>query len=76
MKFFVFYLVMVLVLCVIGVLLQCNGELELCFYGLCSDECENLNVLGSGVEIIVIIMSIFVVLIIGFVIVLVYVCFK
>lgn len=71
MKLFGFCMAMFLVSCVIGVSSQCNGELESCSHGLCSDKCETSNVSGSGVEIIVIIMSISVALIIGLVIVLV-----
>lgn len=60
-----------------SVLSQCSSDqVKTCPNGLCEDECETSSPSASGVEAIVAIMSVSVVLIIGLVILLVYICLK
>ena len=59
-----------------GVTSQCADQMKACPNGLCDEECDNSKSSDSGVEAIVAIMSVSVVLIIGLVILLVYVCLK
>lgn len=54
---------------------QCANEMKPCPNGVCDTDC-NRNVSDNGVEAIVAIMSVSVVLIIGLVILLVYICLK
>lgn len=60
----------------VKVSMQCNEQVKTCPNGLCSDECETSSASASGVEAIVAIMSVSVVLILGLVILLVYICLK
>ncbi|XP_078347916.1 uncharacterized protein LOC144633013 [Oculina patagonica] len=56
---------------------QCGtDQMKTCPDGLCDDECETSSASASGVEAIVAIMSVSVVLILGLVILLVYICLK
>lgn len=56
---------------------QCGSDqVKTCPNGLCDDECETSSASASGVEAIVAIMSVSVVLILGLVILLVYICLK
>lgn len=57
------------------VLSQCTEQMKPCPNGLCDKQCET-SVPDNGVEAIVAIMSVSVVLIIGLVILLVYICLK
>ena len=60
-----------------SVLAQCSSDqVKTCPNGLCEDECETSSASASGVEAIVAIMSVSVVLILGLVILLVYICLK
>ena len=60
----------------VGVVSQCANQMKACPNGLCDEECDDSSSSDSGVEILVAIMSVSVVLIIGLVILLVYVCLK
>lgn len=55
---------------------QCADQMKACPNGLCDEDCDESKSSDSGVEAIVAIMSVSVVLIIGLVILLVYVCLK